>query len=283
MNNAINDLLSDFAKKLHQQRYAPSSIKTYKNALAKFLVAFQHYDLEHISGQQIQNFIHNLQVQQRISTVYQKQILVSITKFYLLYYNRKLNLSAFYPTRQSKPLPKYLTVTEVNRLLRQCTNLKHLCILKALYGCGLRVSEVIALKVDDVDPYNMRLMIQCDKGQKVRIVPLPKSLLRSLRKYDISFRPTNFLFEGRKKQTYSVKSIQTFIKKYAKEAGITKVVTPHILRHSYAAHQLEKGLDIRHLQEIMGHQSIKTTERYIHILDHSKNHIANPLDRMSKI
>lgn len=283
MSRAIYDLLSAFAKKLHLQRYAPSSIKTYKNALAKFLMAFQHYDLEHISSHQIQNFIHHLQLRDRLSPIYQKQILVSIKKFYLFHYQRKLELSLLYPKRQSKPLPKYLTVPEVNRLLRQCANLKHLCILKALYGCGLRVSEVIALKVYDVDSYNMRLMIQCDKGQKDRIVPLPKSLLRSLRKYYISFRPTNYLFEGQKKQTYSVKSIQTFTKKYAKEAGITTVVTPHILRHSYAAHQLEKGLDIRHLQEIMGHQSIKTTERYIHILDHSKNLIANPLDRMSKI
>jgi site-specific recombinase XerD len=274
-----NNLLSDFEVKLCLQRYAPSSIKSYKNALAKFLVAFQQHDLEDITVPQIQNFIHRLQTKNRISAVYQKQILASITKFYSLYYNRKLELSPLYPKRKAKPLPKYLTVPEVKRLLQQCTNLKHGCILKILYGCGLRVSEVVALKIADVDSTAMRLMVRAAKGKKDRVLPLPLTLLENLRQYYIAYRPEYYLFEGQKGGKYSAKSIQSFIKKYAREANIQKSVTPHMLRHSYATHQLENGINIRYVQELLGHNSIKTTELYTHVTKISKNNITSPLDQ----
>ena len=275
-----NNLLSDFEAKLYLQRYAPSSIKTYKNALTKFLVAFQRYNLEHVTLSHIQNFIHHLQAKHCISAVYQKQILASIAKFYLLYYNRKLELSPLYPKRKSKPLPKYLTVPEVKRLLQQCTNLKHECILKILYGCGLRVSEVIALKITDIDSTAMRLMVRAAKGKKDRALALPLTLLKSLRQYYTAYHPKNYLFEGQNGGKYSTKSIQNFIKKYAREAKIQKSVTPHILRHSYATHQLENGINIRYVQELLEHKSIKTTELYTHITKVSKNNITSPLDQL---
>ncbi len=276
----INNLLSDFVIKLRLQRYAPSSIKTYKNALAKFLIAFQQYDLEQITVQQIQNFMHNLQVKHHISTIYQKQILASITKFYLLYYNRKLNLSALYPKRNPKPLPKYLSALEVKRLLKQCTNLKHTCILKILYGCGLRVSEVIALKIADIDSSAMRVMVRAAKGKKDRVLPLPQTLLQNLRQYYLAYRPKDYLFEGQYGGKYTAKSIQNFIKKYARGANLQKSVTPHMLRHSYATHQLENGINIRYVQELLGHNSIKTTELYTHVTKISKNNITSPLDQL---
>ena len=223
-----NNLLSDFAAKLRLQRYAPSNVKTYKNALAKFLVAFQPYDLEQVTVQQIQNFMHSLQVQHRISAVYQKQILASITKFYLLYYNRKLNLSTLYPKRKSKPLPKYLTVREVKKLLQQCANLKHACILKILYGCGLRISEVIALKIADIDSSAMRLIVRAAKGNKDRVLPLSQTLLQNLRQYYLAYRPQDYLFEGQHGGKYSAKSIQNFIKKIRSRSQHYKIsYSPH--------------------------------------------------------
>ena len=275
-----NNLLSDFVLKLHLQRYASSSIKTYKNALSKFLTAFQHQDLETLSVQHIQNFIHYLKDKHDISPVYQRQILASITKFYNLYYQRNLDLSVLYPKRKSKPLPKYLTVPEVKRLLLQCTNLKHGCILKILYGCGLRVSEVIALKIADIDSSAMRLMVRAAKGKKDRALPLPKTLLHSLRQYYVAYRPKAYLFEGQRGGKYTAKSIQNFIKKYAREANIQKSVTPHMLRHSYATHQLENGINIRYVQELLGHSSVKTTELYTHLTKISKNKIKSPLDQL---
>lgn len=275
-----NSLLSDFEIKLRLQRYATSTIKTYKNALAKFFNAFEHKDLAQVNLEQIQDFLHCLQTKDRISPVYQKQILASIVKFYLLYYDRKLELSMLYPNRKPKPLPKYLTAVEVKRLLQQCTNLKHSCILKILYGCGLRVSEVIALKIADIDSTAMRIHIRAAKGKKDRVVPLPQTLLQHLRQYYVSFQPKRYLFEGQYSGKYTPKSIQSFIKKYAQKANIQKTVTPHMLRHSYATHQLENGVHIRYVQELLGHNSIKTTELYTHITKVTKEKISSPLDML---
>ena len=155
-----------------------------------------------------------------------------------------------------------------------------MCVLKILYGCGLRVSEVVALKIEDIDSSAMRLLVRNAKGQKDRVVPLPKSLLENLRRYYKIYRPKTYLFEGQKKARYSVKSVQEATKKYALEAQIKKKVTPHMLRHSYATHQLENGVNIRHIQELLGHNSIKTTEIYTHISKVSKEKIANPLDQL---
>jgi len=206
-----NELLSDFEVKLRLQRYAPSSIKTYKKPLPNFWLPFSS-TIWNTSLAQIQTFIHHLQTKDGISATYQKQILASISKFYLLYYKRKLKLSPLYPKRKAKPLPKYLTVPEVKRLLQQCTNLKHECILKILYGCGLRVSEVIALKITDIDSADMRLMVRAAKGKKDRVLPLPLNLLENLRQYYWAYLPKHYLFEGQSGGKYTAKSIQRFIK-----------------------------------------------------------------------
>lgn len=133
------NILADFEGKLRLQRYAPSSIKTYKNALAKFLVAFASVDLEQLTLEQITQFLVSLQKREKISVAYQKQIVATIAKFYQLYYNKHLDLTVLYPHKKANPLPRYLTIPEVKRLLNQCNNIKHLCILNILYGCGLRV------------------------------------------------------------------------------------------------------------------------------------------------
>jgi len=171
------NILAEFDVKLRLQRYAPASRKTYKNALAKFLSHFIHQDLALLSVPKITSFLSSLQQKENISPSYQRQILAAITKFYKLHYNRPLDLSALYPKRKAKPLPKYLTTDEVKRLLEKCNNLKHLCILKILYGCGLRVSEVVALKIEDIDSSAMRLLVRNAKGNKDRVVSLPKSFL----------------------------------------------------------------------------------------------------------
>ena len=276
----INSIVSDFTENLCVQHYAPSTVKTYKNVLIKFLTAFKNDDLNQISIQNLQGYIRQLQFQDNISAAYQKQILAIIDKFYVFYFQRKLNLSSLYPKQESYPLPKYLTVPEVKRLLLHCNNLKHLCILKIMYGCGLRVSEVISLKLEDIDSKGMHLHIRSPNDKKDRTVPLPKSLLLSLREYNKVYCPKHYLFEGQQAEFYSVKSIQNFIKKYARAAKIKKNVTPYMLRHSYATHQIEKGVDIRYVQDFLGHKSINTTERYTHITNVSKNGMVNPLDQL---
>ena len=276
----IQNILAEFDAALRLQRYAPASRKTYKNALAKFLLHFSHQDLASLSVRKITRYLSSLQQKENISPSYQRQILAAIIKLYNLHYNRALDLSALYPKRKAKPLPNYLTPEEIKRLFGKCKNLKHLCILKILYGCGLRVSEVVALKIEDIDSSAMRLLVRFAKGKKDRVVPLPKSLLGDLRAYYRAFKPKEYLFEGQKGGQYAIKSVQEMTKKYAFAAQIKKKVTPHTLRHSYATHQLENGVNIRYLQELMGHNSMKTTEVYTHISKIAKGRLANPLDQL---
>ena len=275
-----HNTLEDFVIKLREQRYAPSSIKTYKNALSKFFVAFNSHDLKHLSIRQIQNFISKLHDKDGISPTYQRQIISAINKYYGFYFNRKLDMTFLYQRRTLKRLPRHLSVAEVKALINVCKNLKHMCIMKLLYGCGLRVSEVITLKISDIDSGNMRILIRNTKGKKDRTVALPKSLLLSLDQYCRLYQPKTVVFEGQKAQHYSPKSIQVFVKKYAQKAKIQKRVTPHMLRHSYATHQLENGVSIQYLQAALGHKNITTTELYNHVANSSNRIKINPLDHL---
>ena len=276
----IKNILAEFDAKLRLQCYAPASRKTYKNALSKFLLNFIEHDLELLSISKITNFIFSLQQKGKISLSYQRQIIAAITKFYRLHYNRQLDLMTFPQKQQAKSLPEFLTTKEVKLLLGKCYNLKHLCILKILYGCGLRVSEVVALRIEDINLKSMCLTVRNAKGGDNRVLPLPKSLVEDLKRYYKTYTPKDHLFKGQNGGQYSIKSIQQLTKKYAREAQIIKEVTPHKLRHSYATHQLEQGMNIRYLQALLGHNSIKSTEIYTHVSKIAKGTLANPLDQL---
>ena len=146
-------------------------------------------------------------------------------------------------------------------------NPKNACIVKLLYGCGLRLNELLHLKISDIDSENMLIHIRLSKGNKDRVVMLPSTLLLELRNYYKVCYPKDYLFEGQDGGMYSAKSVQTIVKTAATKAGITKPISPHILRYSFATHLLENGTDIRYIQQLLGHNSVKTTEIYTHISD----------------
>jgi integrase/recombinase XerD len=193
-------------------------------------------------------------------------------------FNRQLNLKHLYPHSKNKSLPVYLTVREVRRLMENVTNLKHTCIVQLLYGCGLRLNELIHLKLTDIDTKNRIILIRNANGGKDREVMLSPLLLETLQRYYKMYQPNEYLFEGQGGGLYSEKSVQMIVKKAASKAGITKKVTPHTLRHSFATHLLENGTDIRYIQELLGHKSVNTTEIYTHITDIAKLKIKSPLD-----
>ncbi|MBN8684965.1 MAG: tyrosine-type recombinase/integrase [Chitinophagales bacterium] len=272
--------LSTFQQKLRLQRYAENTIRTYTGCLSKFLQAFQRYQMEQVTEQNIENYIAHLVEKEEISDSFQKQMLGTIGMYFDLCLGRKLSLQHLYPKRQQHRLPKYLSQQEVKRMLDVAENIKHRCILKLLYGAGLRVSEVLALTLKDIDSANMLVHIRDAKGRKDRTVMLSDSLLSDLRDYFIKAHPRHFLFEGQDGAEYSARSIQAVVKQLAEKARITKPVTPHILRHSFATHLIENGTDIRYVQDLLGHNSIKTTELYTHITDVSKSRIKSPLDHL---
>lgn len=205
---------------------------------------------------------------------------ISAIKFY---YEKVLGFDRFIlgidrPRKESR-LPNVLTKEEVKSIIQQCSNLKHKCILSLIYSAGLRRSELINLRINDIISDQHLIRIRGAKNKKDRVSLLSEPLLNILRNYYQQYKPQQWLFEGRGlKSKYSTTSIASILREASQKAKIKKKVSPHILRHSFATHLLEQGTDIRYIQELLGHKSSKTTEIYTHVSNRDFRQIKNPLD-----
>lgn len=273
-----NQYIKDFNEKLLLQRYAPNSISIYTMCIKKFLNYYESKNIRLLHNNDIKVFLTHLLQNEKISDSYQKQMLGAITKFYDLMFDIKLDVKSLYPKRKKNTFPKYITKPQIKKMIEETYNLKHRCIIMLLYSAGLRVSELIGLKTIDIDSDSMLINISNSKGRKDRKVMLSEKVLTELRVYYKQYKPKEYLFEGQNKAYYSAKSIQNIVKDAALRANVNKRVTPHMLRHSFAIHLLENGTDIRYIQELLGHNSIQTTELYTYITDISKSKIKSPLD-----
>ncbi len=183
--------------------------------------------------------------------------------------------------KKPKILPNVLSKEEVQQILRALENIKHKAMLCLIYSCGLRRSELLNLKFEHVDSKRGILLIKQAKGRKDRIAPLPTFIVEMLRTYYKEYRPEQWLFEGQRPgQQYSEKSIQQVFKNALAKGGVKKPATLHWLRHSYATHLLEGGTDLRYIQELLGHQSSKTTEIYTHVSTKKLSEIKSPIEGM---
>lgn len=264
--------------KLIEMRYSPSTIRIYTNMLQQFFSYYHAYKPQEITNEQINSYLRYLIQVREVSESTQNQAINAI-KFY---YERVLggNRQTYYIERPRKGryLPTVLSEKETILLLKTSKNLKHKAILTIIYSCGLRISELLNIKLNHIDYDSNRIHIVSAKGKKDRYVPLANMAKKMLDIYIQKIKPEEYLFEGINGGKYSATSVQKFIKKYANEAGITKTVTPHTLRHSFATHLLEKGTDLRYIQHILGHNNSKTTEIYTHITQVGMEKIKNPLD-----
>ncbi len=183
--------------------------------------------------------------------------------------------------RRPEQLPEVLNAEEVERLFRVTANLKHRTLLMIAYSAGLRVSETVALKVGDIDSNRMQIRVEGGKGKKDRYTLLSEIALQVLREYYRAYKPKDWLFPSEDRQGHlSPRSAQHVFQDAKKRAGIRKAVTFHSLRHSFATHLLEDGVDVRYIQELLGHTSVKTTERYTHVTQSALGRIRSPLDRL---
>ena len=267
-----------FREKLEVARYSESTISTYISALTTFFKTVDNISIDEVDEQIIEEFLHNEIRIKNISQSYQKHLLGSIKLFYDVVFNKKLSVSHLYPKRVESTLPKYLCKGDVLKLISVIENLKHKSMVSLLYGCGLRVNELVNLKINDIDAKAQVILIVQGKGKKDRYVMLPNSILPLLREYFKIYRPKIFLFEGLNGDKYSIRSIQHVVKLAALKANIRKKVTPHVLRHSFATHLIENGTDIRYIQELLGHRNVATTQIYTHITDLKIRKIKSPLD-----
>ncbi|MFY7814632.1 MAG: tyrosine-type recombinase/integrase [Chryseobacterium taeanense] len=278
----INSLLDTYREKLIIGRYSLSSIKNYCSAVQHFLTIYsvRYSDPEAISPDDIEKFVLWKKNVHKVSASHQTIILSSIVKFYQLLYNKNLNLKHLFPKRYESALPKVLTKEEVKKLLDITKNLKHKAILTTIYACGLRLSEALALKITDIKFADAVVVIRDSKGKKDRIVNLPPKLMELLRSYYREYSPREYLFEGQSCGSYSKRSVQQILKNALRDAHIISDATVHTLRHSYAAHLLENGTDLKIIKDLLGHSNIKTTEIYTHITDISKIKIKSPLESL---
>ena len=195
-----------------------------------------------------------------------------------------LNLRQIPRHRKPRKLPDILTQKEVQALFNACDNLKDKCILMTLYGAGLRLSEVASLKVSDVHSDKMQLFIRNAKGGKDRYALLSQANLEILRAYWKAYHPKEWLFYSRNHTGKHITSraVQNIFKKYVKKAKITKNVSVHTMRHSFATHLLESGTSIYHIKQLLGHSNINTTCVYLHLVKIESLNVISPLDQISE-
>ena len=265
---------------LEQKRYSENTITIYKSYFADFIRYFKDKDLAKISKEAINSYILNLIREKNISTSQQNQRINAIKFYYEKVLGRQKEYYNIERPKSVKILPNVLSVSEIKQMIDNTKNIKHKCIISLLYSAGLRRSELINLEINDILSGQMQIKIRNSKGNKDRYVGLSTHLLQLLREYYREFNPKKWLIEGQKGGKYSAESVLRVVKNTARRAGISRNVTPHILRHSFATHHLESGTDLRYIQEFLGHSSSKTTEVYTHVAKTDFSKFRNPLDSM---
>ena len=272
-------ILKTLQNRLKLQRYANNTIKSYCGYAQVFLEQMEKYNrLDEIPISEIELFINTKVTQENISVSYQRSLVGAIKKVFELVENQKIELNYLYPKRKVNKLPTFFSQEEVRNLLNATENLKHKAILTTIYSCGLRLRELINLKIADIKSESDLLLIRQSKGNKDRIVALPDKLLLLLREYYKVYQPKDFLFEGAKGNQYSERSVQLILKNAMSKAGVLSKGSVHTLRHSYATHLIKSGIDVRVVQELLGHNDIRTTMIYTHITDIDKKSTPSPLD-----
>ncbi|MEO5572261.1 MAG: site-specific tyrosine recombinase/integron integrase [Bacteroidia bacterium] len=269
---------SAYILKLKELRYSDNTLRTYKILFEEFINHFHSHDPEAIDETMITAFLRYLVLERKVSPSYQNQAINAVKFYYEKVLGGKRKIYLVERPREEKTLPVVLSENEVAAILKVTDNLKHRALLMVAYSGGLRVSEVVNLKIKDIDSKRMQIRVEQGKGKKDRYTLLADHTLLTLRSYIKKYRPNIWLFEGGPGVQYSVRSIQAIMRESAYKAGIKKKVSVHTLRHSFATHLLENGTDLRYIQALLGHSSPKTTEIYTHVTTKGFSQIKNPLD-----
>ena len=272
--------LDAFKRRLFSQRYSIRTRESYAGILKVFFRFTGYKNPREFKLSDVIRFNEEYLLKQGYSSSYQNQLINALKLFYRWHSRIFLKLDELERPKKPTKLPVILSKDEIRKLLENTTNLKHLTILSIIYACGLRISEAVNLRIRDIDSERMIVHIRQGKGHKDRITALSPKILELLRKYYLQYRPKDFLFEGQKKPSYSTRSVQMIIKRSCLKAGIQKNVTVHSLRHSYATHLVESGVDVAHVQKLLGHEHQKTTQIYLHLSKQFYKNISSPFESL---
>jgi integrase/recombinase XerD len=265
---------------MEQQTYAPSTIKCYVHWV-KELALYYGTCPSVLSDQQIGDYLQTIRDRGCCwSTV--NAGFSGIKWFYIHILERTWNFRKLARPRREKRLPEVLSKPEVRRLIESVRNLKHRTALMVMYSAGMRVGEVVKLKVNDIDLDRMLIRVEQAKGKKDRYTILSPAALLSLRAYWKDYRPRGpWLFESAdRKSHWSIRSLQQVFKRAIAKAGIQKAVSSHVLRHSFATHLLEQGVDTLIIKDLLGHSQLQTTAKYLHVRKTRLGSLENPLDSL---
>jgi integrase/recombinase XerD len=277
--NLKSNVPAEYLDMLLAKQYAPNTMNTYTSMFAVFMQHFTGKKLLEINEHDIATYVTSLSKKGK-SGSYINQMINAIKFYYevvLAMPNRFYSIPRPFKKQQ---LPKVISQHEVSLIIKNTNNLKHKCIVSLLYGAGLRRSELINLKLVDIDSQRMVIAINNSKGGKDRLTILSETVLNDLRTYFKQWKPKIYLFEDATGGMYSAESVAKIIKSAASKAGIKKRVTPHVLRHSFATHLLESGTDLRYIQVLLGHNSTRTTEVYTQVAINNIKAIKSPLDNL---
>lgn len=276
---AVSPLRRRMIDDMMLRNLSPATQRSYLHAVSKFSRHFgrspDRLGLEDVRAFQV------YLVSQGISWPSLNQTVCALRFFYGVTLNRGEIPERIAYARMPRKLPAILSADEVVRFLEAVPSLKARAALTTAYAAGLRVSEVVSLKVGDIDSDRMLLQVRHGKGAKDRTVMLSAQLLDILRTYWRLTRPTDWLFPGREDGPINVTVLHSACRSAAKAAGLTKKVSVHTLRHSFATHLLESGVDIRIIQVLLGHNSLSTTARYTQVATTTIAAAQSPLDRLT--
>ncbi|HAQ19876.1 MAG TPA: recombinase XerD [Prolixibacteraceae bacterium] len=271
----------EYIAKLEELRYSEQTIKRYKSQFEEFINFYHKYDIARIDEPMIKAFMRYLVTERKISSSYQNQSINAVKFYYERILGGQRKVYYIDRPRKEKTLPTVLSEEEVVQILNAVENIKHKAILMTIYSAGLRISEAINLKLKDIDSKRMQIRIEQSKGKKDRYSLLSTKTLDVLRFYFREHKPKQWLFEGQSGEQYAARSIQNILKMAISKTNIKKRITVHSLRHSFATHLLENGTDLRYIQNLLGHESSKTTEIYTHITTKGFDQIKSPLDKLN--
>lgn len=270
------NLLKSFCDQLRLMNYCNSSIKSYAGCVSVFL-NYQTKRPYDITESEIKEYLL-----QSKSSAYLKQQIGALKLFYKYIVRQPLKFKFIpYPRKDYKE-PILLSVPEIQALIdASVSNLKHKSIICLLYSTGIRISELLNLKIKDIDSANMAIHLRQAKGHKDRTVPLDNKVLLLLREYFRQYKPNEYLFEGATEGKYTESSVRELLKHYATKAGIKKRIHPHLLRHCYATRMIGNKVNLLTVQSLLGHKNSKTTERYYHLSIPYSEEIESPIKNIA--
>lgn len=278
LNETEKDIIAAVESKIILKGYSLHTRNLYRSELIAYLTHHRGMDIPNLTKKVIESYVLHCIKTQHVSESRQNGMINAIKFYYEHVLERDRTYYDIQRPKKSQTLPNVLSTKEIKRLLSAPKNIKHKAILTTMYSAGLRLNEILQLRIEDIHSDEGYIFIGGGKGKKDRKTVLSKSLLPLLRQYYIKHKPAYWLFEGQDGGQYSKTSVQRILRKAITDSKISPWATPHTLRHSFATHLLQQGVNLRIIQSMLGHSSAKTTQIYTHVLNINNKVVQSPLD-----